>query len=141
MPAVKFAGTIIELENEVVAKVTSFNRSVSISEEEVTGAEDVIPGTDVLQQQFVSTSVGETASVEGIAIEDELSGLDEGQSQLRDAAESGAIVTIKHIRNTGYGYLMTGFFTSYEESGEAGGVYKFSGSFRVNNKAEIVPGS
>lgn len=137
---VKFAGTIIEVEDEVVAKVTSFSRSLSINEEEVTGAEDVIPGSDILQQQFVSVSMGETASVEGIAIED-ASGLNAGQSELRDAAETGAIVVLRHTRNTGYGHALTGFFTAYDESGSVSGVYTFSGTFRVTDKSEITPGS
>lgn len=140
MSEVKFGGTIIEVDDEVVAKITSFSRNVSVSEEDVTGAEDVIDGSDVLQQQFVSIAVGETASLEGISIEDE-TGLDSGQSELKDAAESGASVTVKHTKNNGYGQILTGFFTSYEESGSTSGVYRFSGSFRVNSKVEVVPGS
>ncbi len=140
MPEVKFAGTVIEVQDEVVAKVTSFGRSLDIAEEDVTGAEDVISGTDVLQQQFVAISVGETASVEGIAIED-ASGLDSGQSELRDAAESGDVVSLRHVRNTGHGQVLTGFFTSYEETGSTAGVYRFTGNFRVNEKEAIVPGS
>jgi len=137
---IKFAGTVIEIDNEIVAKVTSFERSVSVSEEEVTGSEDVITGTDVLQQQFIATAVGETATLEGIAVEDE-SGPDSGQSALAEAAESGAQVVLKHTRNSGYGEALTGFFTAYSENGAAGGVYRFSGSFRVVSKTQIVPGS
>lgn len=137
---VKFANTVIEIDSEVVAKITSFSRSVSISEEDVTGAEDVMPGSDILHQQFISIAMGETASVAGIAIEDD-NGPDAGQSALREAAETGAIVTLKHTRNTGYGEILTGFFTSYEESGSTSGVYKFTGTFRVNSRTPIVPGS
>lgn len=135
---IKFAGTVIEIDNEVVAKVTSFERSVSISEEDVTGSEDVIPGTDVLRQQFVSVAVGETATVEGIAVEDD-AGPDAGQSALAEAAESGTQVVLKHTRNSGYGKQLTGFFTSYSETGSTSGVYRFSGTFRVNSTAEITP--
>ena len=138
---VKFARTQISVDNEIVAKVTSFNRTSEIDEEDVTGSEDYIPGTDVLQKQFVSIAVGQTAEVEGIAIESAASGLDDGQSELRDAAESGQTVTMKHVRATGYGYNMTGFFTSYEETGSTSEVYKYKGSFRINTKVEITPGS
>lgn len=137
---IKFAGTVIEIDDEVVAKITSFERSVSVSEEDVTGSEDVVVGTDVLHQQFVAVAVGETATVEGIAIEDE-AGPDSGQSALAEAAENGEIVTLSHTRNTGYGKKLVGFFTSYSESGSTSGVYRFSGTFRVNSKTEIVPGS
>lgn len=140
MPEVKFAGTVIEIANEVVAKVTAFNRALSISEDDVTGAEDVIVGTDVLQQQFVPIAVGETADIEGVAIES--SGvLDAGQSELKNAAECGDIVSLRHVKNTGSGVLLTGFFTAYNETGSTSGVYRFSGTFRVNSKVAVTPGS
>lgn len=141
MPEVKFAKTQIEIDNEVVAKIMSFTRSVEISEEDVTGSEDYIAGTDVLHQQFVSIAVGETAEIEGIAIESADVGLDDGQSELKEAAESGKTVEIRQTRATGFGHLMSGFFTSYEESGSTSEVYKFKGSFRINSKTEITPGS
>jgi hypothetical protein len=141
MPEVKFAGTILEVDDEVVAKITSFSRAVTISEEDITGSEDVIAGTDVLHQEFAAIAVGETANLEGIAIESEAEGIDAGQSELRDAAESGKEVVLKQTRNTGYGQAMTGFFTSYNESGSTSGVYRFTGAFRINSKVELLPGS
>jgi len=136
---VKFANTVIEVDDEVVAKVISFSRAVSISEEDVTTVGDAIAGTDVLQQHFVSIAVGETANVEGIASESEAAGLDVGQSDLRDAAETGAEVVLRHVRNTGYGHAFTGFFTSYNESGSTTSVYRFTGAFRINSKVEVTP--
>ncbi|OFW61773.1 MAG: hypothetical protein A2Z35_05950 [Actinobacteria bacterium RBG_19FT_COMBO_36_27] len=141
MPEVKFARTQIMVDNEIVAKVTSFNRDVAIAEEDITGSEDYIAGTNVLHQQFASISVGETAAVEGIAIESAAAGLDDGQSELRDSAETGAMVTMRHVRHTGYGYVLTGFFTAYSENGNTGEVYKYKGTFRVNSKVAITPGS
>lgn len=138
---VKFAKTEIQVDSEIVAKITKFSRSVEISEEDVTGSEDYIAGTDVLHQQFVSIAVGETAEVEGIAIESATTGLNDGQSELKEAAETGKIVTMRHTRATGYGYNMVGFFTNYEESGSTSETYKFKGSFRINSKTEIIPGS
>jgi hypothetical protein len=136
-----FGNTIVTVESEVVAKVTAFNKQASISEEDVTGAEDVVAGSNVLSQKFVSIAVGRTANVEGIVIESAASGRDDGQSELEAAASSGSEVTLRHTRNTGYGTALTGFFTSYEESGDTSGVYKFKGAFRVNTKTDIVPGS
>lgn len=139
--AVKFAGTIVEVQDQVVAKVTSFNRSVTVSEEDVTGSEDVVAGTDVLQGQFEAIKVDETAAVEGIAIETAEAGEDEGQSELKEAAEAGDTVVMRQTRNTGYGYALTGFFTAYNETGATSGTYKFNGTFRVNSKTRITPGS
>ena len=141
MSEVKFGNTILEVNNEVVGKVTSFARALTVSEEDVTGSEDVIPGSNVLHQQFVSIAVGETATIEGITMESQAEGPDVGQSELRDAAEAGDIVTITHTKNTGYGQTLTGFFTAYNESGSTTAVYRFTGTFRVNSKVDIVPGS
>lgn len=138
---VKFGGTTISVESEIVAKITAFSRALKISEEDITGAEDTIAGTDVLHNVFTAISVDETASIEGIAIETASSGLDDGQSELRDAAEHGEIVEVRQVRNTGYGWLLSGFFTSYEEEGDSSGPYKFKGDFRVNSKTEITPNS
>lgn len=140
MGEIKFAGTVVEVDSQVVAKVSSFERAISINEEEVTGSGDVVAGSYVLQQQFVAISVGETVTLEGIALEG-TTGADQGQSDLRDAAESGDTVTIKHTRNTGYGVEYTGFFTAYAETGSISGVYRFNGTFRVNSKSDVVPGS
>jgi hypothetical protein len=138
---VKFANTIIKVGSEVVAKITGFKRAVEIKEEDVTGSEDYIAGTDVLHEQFVSISVGENAEIEGIAIESSALGLDDGQADLRDAAESGEIVSLEYTRYTGYGYTFSGFFTSYEENGGKAEVYKWKGKFRINSKVEVTPTS
>lgn len=127
---IKFAGTTVEIDDTPVAKVTAFNRSLTIGEAEVTGSEDLVEGGDIVSQKFVSTQVGETATVEGIA----LAG-DEGQSELYEAASTGATVALKHTRPDGSGVTLTGFFTAYNENGGlSGGVYTWSGTFRVNGK-------
>ncbi len=138
---VKFAGTTVLVEGLVLAKVTAFNNDTSISEEDVTAAENIIPGTDVLHGEFTPIAVNETAAIEGITIETSIAGRDIGQSELKDAAEKGKIITIRRVRNTGYGEILNGFFTAYNETGDVSGVYKFKSTFRVNSKTEIVPGS
>lgn len=138
---VKFAGTAIYIDNELVAKVTSWKRDVSTAEENITGSEDYIPGTDVLHEQYSPISVGESAEVEGISIEKRTTGLDDGQSELKDAGESGKIITVRHVKNNGYGEICVGFFTKYEESASTTESYKFKGSFRINSVTRITPGS
>lgn len=138
---VKFAGTTVLVDGLVLAKVTAFNNDTSISEEDVTAAENIIPGTDVLHGEFTPIAVNETAAIEGITIETSIAGRDIGQSELKDAAEKGKIITIRRVRNTGYGEILNGFFTAYNETGDVSGVYKFKSTFRVNSKTEIVPGS
>lgn len=138
---VKFAGTQISVDNEVVAKVTSFNNALEVAEENITGSEDYIAGTDVLREKYTPISVGETVDIEGIAIESAAAGPNDGQSELKAATKEGKEVVVKHLKNTGYGTLYTGFFTSYEESASTSEVYKFTGSFRVNSTEDIVPGS
>lgn len=138
---VKFGGTVVTVDSEVVSKVTAFNRNVSVKEENITGSEDVIAGTDVLHEKFTAISVSETATIEGISIESATSGPDDGQSELKDAVDSGKIVNIISTRNTGYGWNLEGFFTSFEEGADTSGVYKFKGTFRINSKVEVTPGS
>ena len=138
---VKFGGTQVKVDNEVVAKVTGFNINTSVKEENITGSEDIVPGTDVLHEKFTAISISETANVEGIAIETAANGLDDGQSELKDAVKSGKVITLNSTKNTGYGWSLSGFFTSYDETGDTSTVYKYKGTFRVNVKTEITPGS
>lgn len=138
---IKFAKTIIRVKGYTVSKVTSWTKSAETSEENITGSEDYIAGTDVLREQYTSISVGETAELEGIAIEDATTGRDDGQSALKEAAESGEIVELRQTNFNGFGETYTGFFTSYEETGSTSEVYKWSGSFRINTKEAITPGS
>lgn len=141
MPEIKFARTVVEIDGEVVAKVTSWTNTAETAEEDITGAEDYIAGTNVLGEQYASISVGKTAEMEGIAIEDANTGLDDGQSALKEAGTTGATVTVRKTNHNGFGYLYTGFFTSYEETGSTSEVYKWSGSYRINSEAAITPGS
>lgn len=130
----RFAGTVIEIDDVVVAKVTSFQRTLDIQETETTGSEDTVDGGNILRQQFIAVAVGETIALEGIAIE-----ADAGQSALATAAETGDTVVIRQTEASGDGYEMTGHFTRYEESGGVSeGIYTWSGDFRVNSKTAIV---
>ena len=141
MNEVKFGGTSILIDGVVCAKVTSYTESKSISEEDVTGSEDLVAGADILDTKFVSISRDKTADIEGIVIEGSSDGRDDGQSALKDAADTGAIVVVRHLRATGHGEDNTGFFTKYEESGDTSGVYTFKGSFRINSQETVTPGS
>jgi len=141
MPEVKFGNTVVEIDDVVIAKITSWTASSEISEEDVTGSEDVVAGSNVLSQVYTPIAVSKTCEVEGIVIESESVGRDYGQSALKTAADSGKMVTVKETRNTGHGNASTGFFTSYEESASTSEVYKFKGTFRVNETTPITPGS
>lgn len=138
---IKFAKTIVKVDGYVVAKVTSWTDTAETSEENITGSEDYIAGTDVLREQYTSISVGQTAEMEGIAIEDPTTGRDDGQSALKEAAKSGKIVELVKTNFNDFGYTYSGFFTSYEESASSSEVYKWTGSFRINSETEVTPGS
>jgi len=138
---VKFAGTTVLVEGLILAKVTTFNNDTNISEEDVTAAENIIAGTDVLRNEYVPIAVNETATIEGITIETSTAGRNIGQSELKASADKGQMITIRRVRNTGYGDILYGFFTSYSETGDVSGVYRFKSTFRVNSKTDIIPGS
>lgn len=139
---IKFAGTIVSIGDDAltakpVGKVTAFNRAVTIGEADVTGSEDLVEGGDVVRDTFVSIRVGETATAEGIALAS-----DEGQSELKAAVDTGATVTLRHTYPDGSGQELTGFFTAYNENGGlSGGVYTWSGTFRINSKTPITAGA
>ena len=133
----KFAGTVVSIDDEVVAKVTGITTpNLSISESDITGSEDVASGGDILQQQFASIGVSEVATVEGVVMTD-----DAGQSDLQDAANQGATVEIEHLRPNGSGSTLSGFFTSYQQTRGTGDVAKWTASFRVNSNTPVVAGS
>jgi hypothetical protein len=128
------AGTLIYVDGLPVAKVNSFTRTREVSEEDVTGFEDV--QGDAPEQinvlQFISVAVGETASLAGISIED-----DAGQDALNSAADSGKIIVIRQETQAGSGYELTGFLTNFEETGDIPGTYTWTANFRVNSKSKI----
>lgn len=130
----KFAGTRVEVNGRVVAKLTSFTHSLEVEEADVTGLGDTVEGGGVFRQKFIAASVGETVAMEGIALLE-----DDGQTELKRVAELGQEAVIKHTDANGAGYALTGFFTTYEEEGSVSeGVYTFSGEFRVNTKQAVV---
>jgi len=128
------AGTLIYIDGLPVGKVNSFTRTREVSEEDVTGFEDV-QGTAPEQinvLQFIAVAVGETAALGGISLEG-----DDGQDALSDAADSGQIVVIKQETQAGSGFELTGFLTNFEETGEIPGTYTWTANFRVNSKSKI----
>jgi hypothetical protein len=128
------AGTLIYVDGLPVAKVNSFTRTREVSEEDVTGFEDV-QGTAPEQinvLQFIAVAVGETASLAGISIED-----DAGQDALNSAADSGQVIVIRQETQAGSGYELTGFLTNFEETGDIPGTYTWTANFRVNSKSKI----
>ncbi len=128
-----FAGTYIEVDSVVVAKVTNFSNDISIAETEVTGSEDVVGGSSILTQKNVVTKLSETLALEGIAVIG-----DAGQSDLETAAKAGTQVVLHHHYQDASGTAYTGYFTSFKKGGSVSdAVYKWSGSFRVNSTAAL----
>ena len=137
MPEEKFAGFVVKVDDVTVAKITSITmNNLTISESDITGSEDVVPGGDILAQKFASIAVNETANVEGIVWVG-----DAGQSDLKTAAKQGAEVELSAVNAHGNGHALTGFFTSYQESRGTGDVAKFTAAFRANENEAIVNGS
>lgn len=128
-----FANTTIEIDNKLVAKITSYSRGVETGEENTSGSENYNIESYALKDLFSSLTVGETLDLEGIAIE--VTSI--GQSDLKDAASMGQSVNLIIINDYGTGYIFDGFFTSYEENGSTSEVYKFKGSFRINSKSDV----
>lgn len=133
----KFAGFVVKVDDVTVAKVTSLTmNNLTISEEDITGSEDVVSGGDILAKKFAAIAVDETANIDGIVWVG-----DAGQSALKTAAKQGAVAEVSAVNAQGNGASLEGHFTSYQESRGTGGVAKFSSAFRVNENTPIVAGS
>jgi hypothetical protein len=131
---ISFAGTSIEIDGVVVAKITKFEKTTTITSEAVTGSEDVV-GTapnKVQREKRKPVSVGETASIEGIYVTG-----DQGQSDLEDAAKNGDEIVVRQLKQDGQGRLMTGFLEEYKESGAMNGIYTFSSNFFINSETAV----
>lgn len=130
----RFAGTTIKIDGVSVAKITSWGEDNSTAETDVTGAEDVVVGTEILQTKMEPTAISSTVNFAGI----EVIG-DTGQSDVEDAFGEGTEVVITRLYNDGTGYDYTGFLTSYNRTGSIGdAVYKFTSTFRINSKVAVV---
>jgi hypothetical protein len=130
----RFAGTTIKIDSVTVAKITSWGEDNSTAETDVTGAEDVVVGTEILQTKMEPTAISSTVNFAGI----EVIG-DTGQSDVEDAFGEGTEVVITRLYNDGSGYDYTGFLTSYNRTGSIGvAVYKFTSTFRINSKVAVV---
>lgn len=130
----RFAGTTIKIDSVAVAKITSWGEDNSTAETDVTGAEDVVVGTEILQTKMEPTAISSTVNFAGI----EVIG-DTGQSDVEDAFGEGTQVVITRLYNDGSGYDYTGFLTSYNRTGSIGdAVYKFTSTFRINSKVAVV---
>ena len=127
----RFAGTTVKIDSVTVAKITSWGRDSSTAETDVTGSEDVVAGTEILQTKMEPTGISTTINFAGI----EVIG-DTGQSDVETAFGEGTEVVITQLYNDGTGKDYTGFLTSYNQSGSVGdAVYKFTATFRVNSIA------
>lgn len=133
-----FAGAVIEIDSETVGKITSWTKTVSVTEEQVSGSEDTI-GTapnQIIKEKYRPVSQGITASCELIYLPDNT-----GQNDLETAAEAGTEVALKHTDQNGYGTTLTGFFTNFEKTGSLDTVYTATADFRSNSESDESPAS
>lgn len=130
----RFAGTTVKIDSVTVAKITTWGRDSSTAETDVTGSEDVVAGTEILETKYEPVAVSSTINFGGIEVVG-----DTGQGDVEAAFGEGTEVTIRQAYNDGTGWDYTGFLTSYNQTGSVGdAVYKFTASFRVNSKVAIV---
>lgn len=130
----RFAGTTIKIDGVSVAKITSWGEDASTAETDVTGAEDVVAGTEILQTKYEPTGISKTVNFAGI----EVIG-DTGQSDVEGAFGEGTEVVVTRLYNDGTGKDYTGFLTAYNRTGSVSdAVYKFTSTFRVNSEAVAV---
>lgn len=132
----RFATCSVSIGAELVGKITQFGRSITVSEEMISGSEDATTGDNAIVEKYVPVSVGQTANTGGVSLT-----TDAGQSAIEAAAENateGVVLQFRYADGTGMDY--TGFFTNFEENGEvSANVFRFTAQFRVNSKTEFTP--
>ena len=129
----RVAGFSISDGTNDIGRILGYSLSTEVSEEEVSGLGDTVSDPPVISEQYLATSVGKTAALNGISIID-----DSGQSAVETAAETGDEMTLEYRYDDGSGYDLTGFFTSHEKTGEKPDTEKFSAEFRVNTKTSVA---
>jgi hypothetical protein len=128
------AGMTVEVDNSLVARLTSFGNSISVSEEMISGAGDTTTEDNAIIEKYIPLSVGETANVGGITLK-----TDVGRAKIEEvigATEENVVV--KHRYEDGSGTDYTGFFTNFENTGELPNVFRFTAQFRVNSKTAVA---
>ena len=132
---VRSAGWSITLDTDDIGRLLGFSSSDSISEEEVAGLSDTVGDPPIIKEQYNATSIGSTASFNGILIK-----TDAGQTAVETAKDTGSEITLDFTDPAGDGYSFTGFITGYEKTAEKPDSQKFSADMRVNDKADITGG-
>lgn len=139
----RVAGFTVGDGSNTLANVTSYSISSEVSEEEVSGLNDTVGSPPIISEKYLAQSVGQTASVSGIVFTGEGSsgtGPDDASLQtFRSNAETGAEMTLEYRYTDSSGYDLTGFFTSFEYTGDKGeATEKYTGEFRVNSKTDVT---
>lgn len=139
----RVAGFTIGDGTNTFANITSYEINTEISEEEVAGLNDTVGSPPILSESYLAVSVGRTASLSGVAFSgDGTSGSGPSSAAIQaflGNAETGAELTLEYRYNDDSGYDLTGFFQSFNFTGDKGeATEKFSGTFRVNDKTEVT---
>ncbi len=139
----RVAGFNVSDGTNTLANVTSYEINTEISEEEVAGLGDTVGTPPIISEKYLAVSVGKTASMSGVVFTGEgSSGTGPTDAELEafiDNAETGAEMTLEYRYNDTSGYDLTGFFTSFNLTGDKGeATEKYTGTFRVNTKTNVT---
>lgn len=139
----KVAGFTVGDGTDTFANVTNFEKNMSISEEEVSGLADTTSGSPpILKEKYLPVSVGETASLSGVAFGGDGSGTGPHSAALEGfetKARQGTIFTLEYRYEDGSGWDIEGFFTEFNYTGDKGeATEKYSGNFRINDVTKVT---
>lgn len=130
------AAMTVTVGTDDIGRLTTFGNSVSVTEEQVSGANDTTTTDNAILETYVPVSVGETANVGGISLKTPV-----GESAIEDAARDATEdITLEFRYADGSGRDYTGFFTNYEKTGELPNVFRFTAQFRVNSSTAVTAG-
>lgn len=138
----RVAGFNVSDGTNTLANVTSYEINTEVSEEEIAGLGNTVGSPPIIAEKYLAISVGKTASISGVvfgATANPNGPDDTALKAFRGNAETGAEMTLEYRYTDSSGYDLTGFFTSFNYTGDKGeATEKYTGQFRVNTKADVV---
>lgn len=126
----RFAGAAITCEGVAIGRIFRWNNEYSVEFDDVTGVENTegVAPNKVVRVKKLPVALDQRVSIGGVMLSNDV-GLDE----VITAAKTGAIVDLAVTYQDGSAETVTGFFSSYTETGEVKQAMRFEGTFEVNS--------
>lgn len=131
----RFAGGAITCNSEAVGRITRWNNEYSVEFDDVTGVENTV-GTapnKVVQIKKLPVALDQVVDIAGVL----LTG-DDGIDEIVTSAKTGAECVLAITYQDSSTMSVTGFFSSFKETGDVKQAMRFEGTFQVNEAVSVT---